>query len=286
MSELSDVLLELRDVGIRPLPEAGDAGDYRLRAAVERETAGGRHRRFAWIRRKVAIGGVGVPGVVLGVVATAAAATGALMAVNATTIFKTNPQAAGNLVPETVTPSSVRELASTTIPNYGRVQFWGATTRQRGFCFAIKLPDGSWGGYPSPQHSSGGWYGGAIPGCMPTAEQQVISEKPGQARGIAEPLFWDDDWIKTRSGQMWHVLFGFVTVQGHAATVQDTTTHTTAAVTRDAYFLLVEPPQPIGAGNGSGETHLRVLNAAGQPLQPDYTSGKLLPGYALGPTSG
>ena len=286
MSELSDMLLELRDAGIRPLPEAGDAGDYRLRAALERETTGGRRRRFAWIRRKVAIGGFGVPGVVLGVLATAAAATGALMAVNATTIFRTNPQAVGNLVPETVTPSSVRERASTTIPNYGTVQFWGATTGQHGFCFAIRLPGGSWGGYPNPQTSSGGWYGGAIPGCMPTPEQQVISEKPGQARGIAEPLFWDYNSIKTRSGRIWRVLFGFVTAQGHAATVQDTTTHATAAVARDGYFLLVEPQAPTGAGNGSGETQLRVLNTAGQPLQPDYTSGKLLPGYSLGPTGG
>lgn len=67
---------------------------------------------------------------------------------------------------------------------------------------------------------------------------------------------------------------------------EDTTTHTTAAVTRDGYFLLVEPDRPIDAGNGSGETQLRVLNAAGQPLQPDYTSGKLVPGHTLGPTSG
>lgn len=208
------------------------------------------------------------------------------MAVNATTIFTTNPQAVGNLVPETVAPSSVRELARTTIPNYGTVQFWGATTKQRGFCFAIKLPDGAWGGYPNPQDQSGGWSGGAIPGCIPTSQQQVVSEQPGQAQGIAEPLFWDYNWIKTRSGQMWHVLFGFVTVEGHAATVQDTTTHTHAAVTPDGYFLLVEPDRPIGAGNGSGETQLRVLNAAGQPLQPDYTSGRMLRGYVLGPTSG
>lgn len=286
MSELSDVLLELRDVGIRPLPEADDAGDDRLRVALERETTGGRRRRFAWVRRKVAIGGFGVPGVLLGVVATAAAATGALVAVNATTIFTTNPQAAGNLMPETLIPSSVRELASATIPNYGTVQYWGATAQQSGFCFAIRLPDGSWGGYPNPRDSSGGWYGGAVPGCIPTSEQQVVSEKPSQPRGIAESLQWDDNWIKTRSGQMWLVLFGFVTAHGHAATVQDTATHATATVTRDGYFLLVEPPQPIGAGNGSGETQLRVLNAAGQPLQPDYTNGKLLPGYELGPTSG
>jgi hypothetical protein len=286
MPELSDVLLEVRDVGIRPLPEAGDAGDYRLRATLEREMAGGQRRWLGWIRRKVAIGGLGVPGVVLGVVATAAAATGALMAVNATTIFKTNPQAVGNLIPETVIPSSVRERASTTIPNYGTIQFWGATTRQGGFCFAIKLPDGSWGDYPVSTHPRGGWDGGAAPGCIPTPQQQAVSEKPGRARQIAEPLFSDDNWIKTRSGQNWHVLFGFVTAQGHAATVQDTTTKSTAAVTRDGYFLLVEPPQPIGAGNGSGETQLRVLNAAGQPLAPDYTNGKLLPGYALGPTSG
>lgn len=284
MSELRDLLLELRDIGIGPLPEAGDTGEDRLRSVLERETAG-RRRRFAWLHRKVRFAGFGVPGMMLGVVATAAAATGALVAVNATTIFRTNPQEVGNVVPETVTPSSVHQRASTTIPGYGTVQFWGAATKQGGFCFAIRLPDGSWGGYPNPQDSSGGWYGGAIPGCMPTAQQQVISEKPGQVRGIAEPVFWDYDWIKARSGQLWHVLFGYVTAQGHAATVQDTTTHATTAVTRDGYFLLVEAPQPTGAGSGGGEPQLRVLNAAGQLLQPDYTSGGLLPGYEVGPTS-
>ena len=77
--------------------EAGDGGDRRLRAALERELDGRRRRRFGWLRRRfgwlrrrVAIGGFGVPAVVLGLVATAAATTGTLVAVNATSVFQSD----------------------------------------------------------------------------------------------------------------------------------------------------------------------------------------------------
>ena len=42
MSDPSDVLLELRDVGIRQLPEPGDAGDRRVHEALTREMTGAR----------------------------------------------------------------------------------------------------------------------------------------------------------------------------------------------------------------------------------------------------
>lgn len=285
MPELSDVLLELRDVGVPQLPEAGDAADHRVRGALDRETTAGRRQRFPWIRRKLAIGGLGVPAVVLGAVATAAAATGALVVVNATSVFQNNPQAAGNAVRQTVIPSSVRELASATIPNYGEVQFWGATTDQRGLCSVIRLPDGSWGGYPNGD-ARGGWYGGVAPGCMQTFQQQVLAVRPGRHPLSAMPLEGRVNFVQTSSGQIWELAFGFVTAQGRAATVQDATTGATAAVTGDGYFLLAEQPATRTTGDGLGPQDLKVLNAAGQPLQPDYTNGKLLPGYTAGPTSG
>ena len=77
-------------------------------------------------------------------------------------------------------------------------------------------------------------------------------------------------------------------------------------VTSDGYYMLAEPTAhnsqipgmappknaPQGGYNpntpceGCDGGYLQVLNAAGQPLQPDYTFGKLLPGYSWGPTSG
>ncbi|HEX3617641.1 MAG TPA: CU044_5270 family protein [Solirubrobacteraceae bacterium] len=50
MLELDDVIRELRDVGIRRLPEAGDAGDRRVREMLEAETTHG-HRRPGSPRR-------------------------------------------------------------------------------------------------------------------------------------------------------------------------------------------------------------------------------------------
>jgi hypothetical protein len=263
--------------------------------------------RFGWLRRKVTIGGFGMPIVVLGAIATAAAATGAVVAVNATTVFENNPQQALNPTPpvgqtvpatgqETVIPASVRELASATVPGYGQVQFWGAPTTQGGFCFAIKLPDGSWGGYPLSLHPRGGWVGGSIPGCTSTQEHQVITEPAvpaGQHLTNADDGLADngdligptpvEQWrqqVKSSNGKLWNLSIGYVEVQGTAATVRDPGSGATAPVTTNGYYLLVEP-----SGGGEGGD-LKVLDVAGEQLPPDYTYGGLLPGYAPGPTKG
>lgn len=284
MSDVSDALLELRDVGISQLPEAGDAGDRRMRSALDREIADGRPARFGWLRSRIAIGGFGVPVVLLGLVATAAAATGALVAVNATAIFQNNPQAAiarhagvpaRAVAKESVIPGSVREIASATVPHYGNVQFWGGVTQQNGFCFVIKLPDGSWGDYPVSRHPTGGWVSGTLPGCVQTQQQQVIGGGSVQPTAVE----YTDNEVKTSTGHVWELLVGFVTVNGDAVTVKDPASGHTAAVTPDGYFLLAEPPS-----SGDDSANLQVLNAAGQPLKPDYTSGGMLPGYTLGPS--
>lgn len=54
MFELDDVLVDLRDVGIRQLPEAGDAGDRQVRNMLEAEMTRG-HRRPASARRDARI---------------------------------------------------------------------------------------------------------------------------------------------------------------------------------------------------------------------------------------
>jgi hypothetical protein len=255
----------------------------------------GRYSR--WLRRKVAIGGFGVPVAVLGVVgvaATAAAATGVVVAVNARTVFENDPQQVlsdGGTVPKaaqvTVIPSSVHEFASATVPGYGQVQFWGARAKQDGFCFVIKLPDGSWGDYPLSLHPGGGFVDGSVPGCTSTQEHQVTAEPAvpagqqptadnGDLVGPTPVEEWQDD-VRSSSGQKWSLNFGYVEVAGTATTVRDPATGATAPVTSDGYFLLVER-QP-------GDD-LQALSAAGHPLRPDYTYGGLLPGYKDGPTKG
>jgi hypothetical protein len=316
VSELKDVLLELRYAGVRELPETGDTGDYRVRQALEQEITRPR-RRFGLTRRKVAIGGFGVtPAVLVVVVATAAAATGgAVFAANVATkraakqttttatkprvtpaaqvtaIFRKNPgypEAHRNLVPphilfrpETVIAATVHDRDNAAVPNYGTVQFWAATTKQGGFCSAIRLPNGTWAGYPLSQHPSGGFYGGSMPNCIDTDQQRSIGEN-GQPSLEAPTTFeWSEDEVKTRTGKTWELFFGYVTTQGHATTVKDPTTGRAAAVNRAGYFLLAEP-----LPSGGESTMVDVLNAAGEVLQPDYTRSGLLPGYRMGPTRG
>ena len=315
MSDVSNALLELRDVGIPELPEPGDAGDRRVRTVWEREIASGRRPRFVWMRRKIMIRGFGItPALLFAVVASAAAAaTGAIVAVNATTIFQKNPQQQerdrSGTIPDlqTVLPYSVRMVGSVSVPDYGTVQFWGAKTKQRGFCWALKLPNGTWGDYPRSLHPSGGWIGGTVPGCTETRQQQVViggAVRPGQQPTGPEPTPLEEltNSVKNRAGHQWDIYFGYVEVQGTAATVRDSVTGISTKVTSDGYYALAEPTPRCGQipaiaseiGKGGITAHtlcpgfdtLQVLSASGQQLKPDYTCGKLLPGYKLGPTSG
>ena len=60
--------------------------------------------------------------------------------------------------------------------------------------------------------------------------------------------------------------------------VRDPDTGATTQVMPDGYYVLSEP----SSGEDLGD--LQVLNAAGQPLRPDYTWGTMLPGYSVGPS--
>jgi hypothetical protein len=218
------------------------------------------------------------------VFAATAVAAGAVIGTNATTIFQHNPQQqardkAGVFPdPQTVIASSVHEVTSTTIPDYGRVEFWTATTKQRGFCFALKLPDGVWGGldraHPGPHGWRGGWMGGTVPGCLSTPRRYPLEEWGSQ--------------IQNTSGQQYTIYAGYVDVrvQGMAATIRDAKTGVTAPVTSHGYFLLAEPalwlPTPPHAPAGFPKrihcagcgANLQVLNTAGQQLGPTtYTAG-------------
>ena len=295
MAELHDPLLELRYVGIDPLPEAGDAGDRRLQRALDREMGSAGRRRREWTRRRVRIGGFAVPTVaMLTVAATAAAATtAAVVSLNATSLFQHDPQGrdfGGDI--ETVLPSTVRMLTSVTIPDYGQVEVWGANTQPGGFCFALRLPDGNWGGLHLSQDAADGWAGGSIPGCFQTRQQQILKQtplQPGQQPNGAtgqelEPLPLDvwDNLIKNGDGNEYALYIGYVEAQGTATTVRDPDTGATAQVMPDGYYVLPEPTSSETGGNNAGD--LQVLDAAGQPLKPDYTWGHMVPGYSPGPS--
>lgn len=295
MHDLDGLLLNARDIGISRLPEADDAGEHMVRERLARKLSGGSPSRFGWLGRKITVGGLGVPVVVLGVVATAAAATGTIVATGAAGLFQANPQAQllgrASTVPagersaitaeeqQAVVPSSVSEVASASIPDYGQVQFWSAVTKQQGFCFAVKLPDGDWASDPSEASNqpADGSYGGVVPGCTQTRQQQILSGAPLEPTAVQ----YEDNEIKTSDGQVWEVIYGYTTADGQAATVTDPVSGSTVSVTGSGYFLMVEHPT-----SGDDSVNLEVMSGTGQQLQPDYTSSKLLPGYSFGPTSG
>lgn len=311
MSDLNDLLLDVRYSGVGQLPEAGDIGDDHVRTLLEREIADARPRPRR-TRRKLALGGFGVtPAVLAAVVATAAAATGGAVFVShtdrkrtiTTTTARTSERVLSALalfrldpgspfahhkpprgvvyIPQTVIPATVRMQVSAVVPDYGRVQFWAARTKQGGACAAIKLPDGAWAAYPFTRHMTGGLYSGAVPGCIDTDQQRSIGEQ-GHPSVEAPTVFQgSQDEVKSRSGRIWELFYGYVTTQGHASKVQDPPSGRTAPVMPDGYFLFIEPPS-----SAPSPDPLNVLNAAGQQLQPDYTRTGLLPGYRMGPTSG
>lgn len=307
MADLNDTLLAVRYAGISELPDTGDAGDRQLQQALEREIAGKRSRRPAWTTRRIRVGGFAVaPVAVLAVVATAAAATTAAVAISATNLFQQNLGRPPGGPPQTVLPSTVRQVDSVTIPDYGTVDAWGATTQQGGLCLALKLPDGTWGVLPGTATVSG-----QVPGCFKTRQQMVVNDEavaPGQQPTGAAPMpleEWDNTVVNS-AGQHWDIYVGYVEAQGTAATVRSSLTGVSTPVITDGYYMLAEPTvhqgqipgmappknAPQGGYNpntpceGCDGGNLQVLNAAGQPLQPDYTFGKLLPGYSWGPTSG
>jgi hypothetical protein len=305
MTETMDLLTELR--AARPVlqtpAEAGELWerivaspaderlalpDRRLRAAVDGgcppHTTTARKRRLR--SRRVRIGGVTVtPVALLAVFAAAAAAAGTIVATQlaATKLFQANTQGNRNGI-QTVLPATVQQLDTVAVQDYGQVALWGATTSQGGFCFGLRLPDGNFADDPSSNDPP---VAGAAPGCVRTTQQQVIKQ-PDPAHAPTPVPFeeWYDTVISS-TGKSWDIYFGYVEAQRTATTVRDPQTGVSAPVNSAGYFILTEPNQTAGSPcNGCDWGQLQVLDDAGHSLQPDYTYGKLLPGYQPGPTSG
>lgn len=307
MVNAHDLLIEIRDVGIRDVPERDDAGDRRVRAQIQAALADKgpndrrqeQHRRVFRFRNKDV---VPVLSVMIGLGLTTVAAA-AVVLVSASTVFRTNPlldrsrinRAQPNYTRRlgAFNPTTVRLEAQTSIPDFGRVQYWGASTKGGGACFALKLPDGQWAGYPKYLASERRYYeGGDAPGCFLTYQQQVLSHG-----GPVVPLeSWQVD-IKNRRGVFWTVFFGYVEALGQASAVWDALTGRSAQVTTAGYYILAERTPtaqrdgvaPKGAAAfcfGCDVGDLRVLNQDGAALKADYQAGRMVSGHKPGPTPG
>jgi hypothetical protein len=262
-----DLLLAIGDLGVAE-PRPGDRGDVRARAAVAGEIArvGSGRRWWRWIRgggRRAVL----VPAALLLTTAAAAAATGIATGLlnpfqiahdNAVDtplhLFQNNP-AVTNATPaalwhQTVIPSTVRRIATFTVPGVGAMQYWVADTEQHGICTALRLPNGTWAGL---QHN--GRVGGSMPGCRPTRAQL--------SRGSLGLDGFDhqDSAVIDRSGKPWLLDYGVVSAPGHTTRVRDTVSGTNARVVAGQYFVLVV--RPVGRDWGD-DIHLRAFDASGR----------------------
>src|ERR1035441_9370346 len=261
MSDTTDLLIALRDVGV-DAPAVGDAGDGRVRSALQREI-GGRMRarrrlRLPFGTRSITL----MPAALLVTVATAAAAaTVALVNADPTTLFVSNPQ--GNPSGEwhqTVIPATIRKLATVDVPGVGSVQYWVADTEQHGRCWGLRGPSGSWLTLAMNNRS-----GGAVPGCGPTHEHQVLAQGNSPDSLLPTSVDYLSNSVRAPSGQLWDIYYGSVTADG-AAAVRDQSTGKTAPLIAGRYFILVERH----TGNFMGGNDIRAINAAGSVLPANY----------------
>lgn len=261
MSDPIYLLTALRDLGV-DAPAAGDAGDARVRSALQREIGG---RRRARRRLRLPFGARSItlmPAVLLvTVAATTAAATVALVNASPTTLFESNPQ--GNSSPgwhQTVIPSTVRKLTTVVVPGFGPVQYWVADTEQHGRCWGLRDPSGSWLTLKMDDSITG-----SVPGCGPTREHQVLAQGNSSVGLMPTSVDYLANSVRSASGQWWEIYYGTVAANG-AAGVRDQSTRKTARLIAGRYFILVERQ----TGNCDGCHGFRAIDAAGNALPANY----------------
>jgi hypothetical protein len=258
MPETRDLLTVLRDVGVTP-PAAGDAGDARVRSALDR-AIDGRRRSGRRLRLPFGAGSIALVPAGLLVTAIAAAATVTLVNASPTILFTSNPQSSSGFGRhQTVIRSTIRKIATVHVPSVGPIQYWIADTKQHGQCWGLRSPNGSW------LALSGGGSGGLVPGCGPTRKQMVLAQGNSSTGLLPTSVDEASNSIKAPDGQWWDIYYGAVTADG-AAAVRDQTTGKTARLIDGQNFILVER-QP---GRCSGCDDLRAVNAAGQALPANY----------------
>jgi hypothetical protein len=174
--------------------------------------------------------------------------------------FSTGPGAPITPYPETVIPSTARELGTFALAGVGTIQYWTADTRQHGVCGALRLPDGVWVGLQKHPVD------GSMPGCWPTRNQT------GRGALIIDGFDYITSGVIGRQGQRWLLAYGAVSVPQTTTRVLDIHSGTDAAIVSDNHFVIALHP----VGNDWGDyLHLKAFDAAGQRIA---TQGKPLPG--------
>ena len=146
-----------------------------------------------------------------------------------------------------VIPGSVHKATSTTIPDAGEAELWFATSRQGGYCTAIRLPDGRWAGamkggrLQSPLDG-----GGTAPGCQPT-RQQVNDATPDSPIFVINGFDYNEVIVNAPGPgrDVWRLTYGVVDGERTPVRVVDRVSGRSAPVAEGHLFALaIHDPDP------------------------------------------
>jgi hypothetical protein len=254
--ELGRRLLAVADPVDQP-----DWGDV-LRRAEGIASDGVQTRRLVRRRRRTMVA------LVVGAALLATGAAWAASQTNALHLFRANSEVNDDpgldaLWHQTVVASSVTRAATVDIPGSGKLTFWYATTRQHGWCAALRLPSGGWAGGPGGENIAG-----AGPACIPTRAQINRDQvKHGGGRVYEINGFdWHESDLTLR-GTWWRIYYGVVDGRGPAVRVVDRYTGRATTVQDGHLFAIAIPRHPsenvwFVAYNDKGQ----VVADAGRPL--------------------
>jgi len=173
-------------------------------------------------------------------------------------VFESNAQKDGNtpgsIWDQSVLPSSVRRISSVEIPKVGAVSFWHGTTKQGGWCGALRLPNGKWLGTGSGSLDAGG----TVPGCYPT--RAAINSAAKTPVLVINGFDYQEDDVdaRPRGGAYWRSRVG-ITDTPPAVKVVDRASVTEARINDGLFELAVSAPDPTART----PFHLVALDATG-----------------------
>jgi hypothetical protein len=228
-----------------------------LRRADGLETGGAQMSRPVRHRRRTLVA------IVVGAALLATGAAWAASQITALHLFRANvginDPSLDALWRQTVIASSVTRAATVDIPGSGKFTFWYATTRQHGWCAALRLPSGGWAGGPGGENIAG-----TLPACIPTKAQINRDQvKHGGGRVYVITGFeWHESDL-TVHGTLWRIYYGFVDGRGPAVRVVDRKTGRATTV-QDGHLFAIAIPR-----HASENVRFVAYNDKGQVVADD-----------------
>lgn len=152
--------------------------------------------------------------------------------------------------PQTVIPSTVRNLGTFSLAGVGPLQYWVADTEEQGVCGGLRMSNGQWVGL---QHE--GKVGGNMPGCYPTRAQV------GAGALIIDGLDYIGSSVTGRAGQRWYIVYGAVSGRQTPTRVRDAFSKASASLVSGHYFAIAL--HPVGHDYGDN-VHLEAFDSSGR----------------------